>query len=129
MNELNLNSLIGAQLIFFNNIGFVVRMPTGEIRSFAYVEYGGDCCGYNELETSLFFDEGDLAIHNPVIVNVTCEERGMSTGHQVTVTFYGANRKIAMIDSYSGSGSGWCYGANVTLQCIETGEETILSEW
>lgn len=37
--------------------------------------------------------------------------------------------ELAMIESYSSSGSGWEYGATVTLVCKETGAEATVTSW
>lgn len=127
---MNLNELIGAQLIAFHDKGFTVKMPGGKKRHFVYDEDYGDCCGYNELSTELFFSKkGGLAKHNPVITNVTWENHNIDEGNAITVTFYGVNNAIAKVESYSSSGSGWQYGACVTLRCIETKETKVLSKW
>ena len=45
------------------------------------------------------------------------------------LTFFGEHKAIAEVNSLSSSGSGWCYGACVTLRCRETGEEHMLTSY
>lgn len=50
-------------------------------------------------------------------------------GNSLRITFFGLAKKLAMIESYSSSGSGWEYGATVTLVCKETGAEATVTSW
>lgn len=45
------------------------------------------------------------------------------------LTDFGLAKKLAVVDSYSSSGSGWQYGATVTLICKETGDEAVVTTW
>jgi hypothetical protein len=124
-----LEKLIGAQLVEINERGFVVRKD-GELIRFSFIEDYGDCCGFNQIETKLFISKDELQ-RNPVITNIqednTCGEWNDSSNF--IITFFGEQKQIAKINSMSSSGSGWCYGASVSLRCLKTKEEEILTIW
>lgn len=124
-----LEELIGSKLLSFNNDGFSVKTPNGEIRNFVYGENEGGCCGYNDLSTELLISETELG-NNPIITNIekkdTSEE---SDGESVIITFFGESKPIATIDSLSSSGSGWCYGACVWVECKETNDSETITSW
>lgn len=87
----------------------------------------GDCCGYADFETKLLYSPNDL--RNPIITNVTKEdERGYDTDSSL-VTFYGESKPLAPIESNAGSGSGWSYGAYVTLTCSALDIDEDLAYW
>lgn len=125
-----LDELIGYQIISLNKDGFAVRKGN-EIKHFAFFEDYGDCCGFNELRTALMIDPKDNA-NNPFISRVEYESNTNGDyfdANSVTITFFGADKTLATIDSVSSSGSGWCYGACVKVVCVETDEEELLTEW
>lgn len=77
----------------------------------------GDCCGYNDFFAELLVSDHDASL-NPIITRVEVkrpEENYFEDN--VKITFFGGAKKIFCIDSESGSGSGWCYGACVTVKC------------
>lgn len=123
--------LVGCQLTEFNSEGFSVKDRNGNIKNFVFFKDEGDCCGFNDLKNELFISTDELA-RNPVITKV--EEIDASDSKyddcdHVIVTFFGEVKKLAQIDSLSSSGSGWSYGASVTVKCIETGEEKTITSW
>ena len=119
-------NLIGWQIISMNNDGFVVTKD-GKVRTFRFDEHEGDCCGYNDFEAKLFYDENNC--NNPVITSVEVTRDDFGEYDSVSITFFGLYKPMAQINSYSSSGSGWCYGACVTCTCIETGEEEYLTSY
>lgn len=127
------DKLIGAQLIELNERGFKIQMANGDIRTYKFEEDSGGCCGYNDFSVLLFDDEDTK--ENPVITNIAYEKAEpsydflYSGGQRLQITFFGAHKKLATIDSYSSSGSGWCYGACVTVDCVETGEHAVITNW
>ena len=124
-----LKNLIGAQLVEFDTDHFVVRDSNGHILNFVFEQDEGDCCGYNDLENTLLISKDELA-KNPVITKVEqCEDSDFNYEEHVVITFFGEAKKLAQIDSTSASGSGWCYGACVTLKCIQTGDEEYITSW
>lgn len=121
------DSLIGGQILEMSDDGFSVCLRNGEIRHFEFVEDEGDCCGYNGLQTNLFYSKDSK--ENPVITKIQYEREEMSEGDSLVITFFGAYAPLAKIDSYSSSGSGWCYGASMCVICKETKEEELLTCW
>lgn len=120
------DNLIGGQITTMTNEGFSVCFANGQVRNFIFMEYEGDCCGYSELQTELFYSEDSK--DNPVIVKVEYE-RDDNDGDLLTITFFGAYAPLAEINSFSYSGSGYGYGAAMSVICKETKEEEILTSW
>ena len=121
------NELIGGQILEMENNSFVVRLKNGQTRNFILVEDEGDCCGYNVLQTELFYSEGSK--DNPAIVKIEYESNDDDEGDSLTITFFGAYAPLAKINSFSYSGSGWGYGATVSVVCRETKQEECLTSW
>lgn len=119
-----IGELVGWQIVSMNNDSFVVSKD-GQKRTFEFYEDYGDCCGFNELNANLLYEEG--SIENPVITSVVFKDNSGTGENNILITFFGVCKPLAQIDSLSSSGSGWCYGACVTCKCIETGEEEIIS--
>lgn len=122
---MKLKDLIGYKLEKITNEEIVVSKDN-ELYVLKVIEDSGDCCGYNDLETQLLIDDEN----KPIITNVEYEDVYNDCDEQhVKITFYGENKQIALIDSLSSSGSGWCYGACVTIKCKELNIDEIISEW
>lgn len=120
--------LIGYQLVFIDDENIVVRKDNTE-----YIlnikEDSGDCCGYNEITTKLLISETELN-RNPIITNVEIDEvEAEWDGMNAKLTFFGEYKPIAIVDTFSSSGSGWCYGACVSINCEVLGINEILSSW
>lgn len=120
--------LIGYRLVSIDDNKIVVRKGITK-----YVlnikEDSGDCCGYNEITTKLLISEKELK-RNPIITNVEMtEENSDYDGMSGRIAFFGEYKPMAVVDAYSSSGSGWCYGACVWVQCdaLEINEE--VSSW
>lgn len=128
--ELNdmLNSLVGYKLVQLDESGFTVRGRNGDEKHFVFDEDYGDCCGFNTIKTALFFDPKDEK-RVPAITRVEQDRRSEGDGDNLLITFFGYDRRLALIESYSSSGSGWQYGATVTLACRETGDEAEVTSW
>ena len=123
------DDLIGAQLIEFDGSHFKTKDKNGTTSTFVFEEDEGDCCGWNELENTLLISDDELA-RNPVITKVEHQnEDDWEDGEHVIITLFGEVKKLAQIDSISSSGSGWSYGACVTVKCIQTGEEECITSW
>jgi len=118
---------IGAQVVDADSHGITV-IKDGITYGFDFVDDYGGCCGYNEFCANLLYERG--AAENPVIVKVE-EEHQDSEGYCETLvlTLLGESKPIAGINSESGSGSGWCYGACVKLVCSTANLELELTEW
>lgn len=105
--------------------GFSAKLANGDILNYTFIEDEGDCCGYNEISATLLIDEKDM----PAIAKVEQKNKEDEYADIVVITFFGMDKKLAEIESLSSSGSGWCYGATVTVKCVETGEEEILTSY
>lgn len=124
----DLSKLIGYQILSLNDAEIKVRDPySGGTYDIVIDDYGGDCCGFNSIETELFYEEGSE--RNPVITAVGQDTEGSGDGQKCKVTFFGEDKTIATINTFSYSGSGWCYGATVSVKCDFLDIYDILSSW
>ena len=114
---MTIKGLIGYQLVSIDDESIVVKKGDSIYKLLITEDYG-DCCGYNELSTKLLISNDELN-RNPVITNVILEseEDGYGEYDKAKVTFFGEFKPLAELDSLSSSGSGWCYGACVTIEC------------
>lgn len=123
--------LVGCQLIDINNDGFTIKVGSkGDyFKHYEFIDDPGDCCGYNEIEGKLLIETDSKRM--PVITKVerVVEDDNDYYRQKCKITFFGEDKKLAEINTESGSGSGWQYGACVNVKCVETGEEEVLSEW
>ena len=124
-----LEELFGAQLLEIDTMNdeFSVRLQNGDVRHYEIIEDEGDCCGFNEFGI-LLIDKEEFG-RNPIITNITEERSDDRDSDVLKLTFFGEHKAIAEINSLSSSGSGWCYGACVTLRCRETSEEYGLTSY
>ena len=107
--------LVGYALVSICDTHIVVRKGDTEY-ILDIVDDPGDCCGYNEINTKLFVSETELGL-NPIITNVGMNDDGSYDGDRCELTFFGGYKPLAIVDAFSSSGSGWCYGACVTISC------------
>lgn len=125
---MELKDLIGYKLEKINDEEIIVSKEN-QLYTLKFEENEGDCCGYNKLETNLLIDEKN----KPIITNVKYKDISGETtfgdDDTIEITFFGENKEIAKIKSMSSSGSGWCYGACVTIKCKELNINETLSEW
>lgn len=121
-----LENLIGAQILKVD-ADFIEVKKGDEIFKLEIISDGGDCCGYADFTTNLLYSENDL--RNPVITNVTLEDRGSDYEESSTITFFGESKPLATIDSNAGSGSGWGYGSFVSLRCKALDIDETLVSW
>ena len=126
-NELEekLKKLIGYKLIAIHKD--MIEVSKDGISHFIHIKQDeGDCCGYNELNTELYLSSNCY----PIITNVSCEKKVEPFDCETCkITFYGLDNKLASIESTSGSGSGYAYGACVTIKCDALELNDILSSW
>ena len=122
------NGLIGAQIISTRENGFTVKTQDGKTRTFVIKEDEGDCCGFNEWDLKIFKDN---IKRNPIITNVQKVEDDGESGdeHTAKITLFGEYAPLVHLDSLSSRGSGWSYGACVTLECLETTESCVITCW
>ena len=119
--------LIGYQLISINPQTIVVKKDDKEYTLYINEDYG-DCCGYNDITTELFISDTDLK-RNPIITNVIMDENYEGDGSSGKLIFFGEYKPIAAVNTYSSSGSGWCYGACVTVECEMLEIDDVISSW
>ena len=120
--------LIGYQLVSINDDKIVVRKGNNEY-ILNIVEDYGDCCGYNEITTKLLISETELN-RNPIITNVEItEDSDDYAGMSGRIAFFGEYKPLAVVDTYSSSGSGWCYGACVWVRCDALEINDTVSSW
>ena len=125
---MTLKELIGYQLVSIDDTKIVVRKNDSEY-TLNIKEYEGDCCGFNEIKTTLLISDTELKC-NPIITNVEKEEmEDEYDGMYGKLTFFGEYKPMAIVDGYSSSGSGWCYGACVSIYCSDLGIDEELSSW
>ncbi|MDX1769922.1 MAG: hypothetical protein R3328_00205 [Planococcaceae bacterium] len=122
-----LEKLIGAQILTVNEDSIEVKLGEN-IFKLEIESDGGDCCGYASFTTNLLYSENDF--RNPIITNVSLDnEENSYEGDSSVITFYGESKALATIESEAGSGSGWNYGAFVTLRCKALDIDENLASW
>lgn len=122
-----LEKLIGSQII---NIAedYIEVKKDDKLFKLEILSDDGDCCGYAEFETHLLYEPND--VRNPVITNVVLEKEEVEFDRESSIiTFYGESKPLATIESVAGSGSGWTYGACVTLRCKPLDIDEDLASW
>lgn len=122
-----LEKLIGAQILTVNEDSIEVKLGEN-IFKLKIESGGGGCCGYASFTTNLLYSENDF--RNPIITNVSLDnEENSYEGDSSVITFYGESKALATIESEAGSGSGWNYGAFVTLRCKALDIDEDLASW
>ena len=125
--EKGLKDLVGFQLVDLTKEKILVRSPQGEIYTLFIEDDEGDCCGFNQIDTFLSIEKNSK--NNPIITRVSIHNSELGEGEECEVTFYGDSKILGLIDTCSSSGSGWNYGANVTVRCSPLSLLEILSSW
>ena len=126
--------LVGMQIVSIEDEVITVESASGTKQHKLKISSNpSDCCGWASFEAKLFFEPGNQ--RNPVIVAVGQDHNDSNDGKVNKITFFGEgkpgkNTILATIDSAAGSGSGWPYGACVTITCKELGMNNLtLVEW
>lgn len=122
-----LEDLVGFQLMDLTDEKILVRSPDGKNYTLFIEDDGGDCCGFNDITTTLKIKRNSKI--NPIITKVSISNEDEYEGERCYVTFYGDSKTLGTINTYSSSGSGWGYGANVTVCCSPLSLHEILSSW
>ena len=125
---MKLKDLIGYRLEKINDEEIIIS-KNDKLYVLKFEEDEGGCCGYNELETTLLISDNN----KPIITNIEykdiSENEDWGDNETIKITFFGENKEIATIKSKSSSGSGWCYGACVTVKCKELNINEVISQW
>ncbi|MCP1159303.1 hypothetical protein [Bacillus infantis] len=121
-----LENLIGAQILNITDDCIEVKKGD-EIFKLEITSEGGDCCGYADFTTNLLYSPNDL--RNPIITNVIRVDEDNGWQDSSVITFYGESKPLATIESNAGSGSGWNYGAFVSLHCKALDIDETLASW
>lgn len=124
---MKLKDLVGYQLVSIDDAKIIVKKGNRKYEIVIMDDPGG-CCGYNDIKTELYFDKEDSK-RNPVIIDVDEKFDGGNFDTSCSITFIGEYGNLGKIDSLSSSGSGWCYGATVTLISDKLGIKEIISSW
>lgn len=122
------DNLIGCQIIDINEDSITVRKREGiyesiskeDIYNISFHKCDGDCCGYAEITKELFFEPNNE--NNSVITNWTSSEEENSCSQVVTLTLFGLKKPLVKYEFECGSGSGWCYGATIQINCQDVNE-------
>lgn len=124
------NKLIGMQLVSWDDNEKTLTVKKGEdLFKLVFDDSDeGDCCGYNDFFVELLVSEDELK-RNPVITNLEYEREDGEYGEALHITFLGEAKKIMTVNSESGSGSGWSYGAVVTVKCKGLDIDEAITEW
>lgn len=124
---MKLKDLVGYQLVSIDDAKIIVKKGN---RKYEIVIKNdpGECCGYNDIKTQLYFDKEDNK-RNPVIIDVDEKFDSGNFDNSCSITFIGEYGNLGKIDSLSSSGSGWCYGATVTLISDKLDIKEIISAW
>ncbi|MBX0320106.1 hypothetical protein [Shouchella clausii] len=121
-----LEKLIGAQILSVDN-NYIEVKKGDEVFKLEIISDDGGCCGYADFTTNLLYSPNDL--RNPVITNVAREDGKVDYQDSSTITFFGESKPLATIESNAGSGSGWGYGAFVSLHCRALDIDETLASW
>ena len=124
---MKLKDLIGYRLEKINDEEIIIS-KNDKLYVLKIQQDEGDCCGYNELETTLLISDNN----KPIITNIEYEDISKYEDwgdNTIKITFFGENKEIATIKSKSSSGSGWYYGACVTVKCKELNINEVISQW
>lgn len=129
---MKIKDLIGYQLVQIDDDKIIIKKDDKLYVLKIEEDYGG-CCGYTEIKTHLLIDENEIE-KNPIITNIEYENTNKEQvtwfdGNSIRITFYGNDKQLANVESLSSSGSGWCYGACVTIKCKELNIDEIITEW
>lgn len=123
---MKITDLVGYQLVDLNEDEIIVQKDKRRFSIKIEDDYG-DCCGYNNIEAHLYV--GGEVKRNPIITDVTKENEDIDRSDKCCITFFGEDKILAKLETESSSGSGWCYGAAVTLKCKNLKIDEVLSVW
>lgn len=121
-----LKELIGAQIVSIDETRITVEL-LGKKYTLELDSDDGDCCGYADFTTTMLYSKND--INNPIITDIKFLNNDYPSFNTSIITFYGSNKELAHIESEAGSGSGWSYGACVSIRCKDLNIDESLADW
>lgn len=125
---MKLSKLIGFQLVDLSDEVMVVQKDS-TVYAIEFNHDEGDCCGFTNVHNTLLFDKNDSK-ENPVITNIERIDSGAGGDcDSITLTLFGGYKPLAKISAEASSGSGWCYGATVTVNCKPLQIDECLASW
>lgn len=124
---MEIKDLIGFQLVEINNSEIKLKKDDKTFTLSIITDNGG-CCGYNFVGTNLFISKRELN-RNPIITDITIDRNEGEWEQTCKVVLFGEEKNIAELETNSGSGSGWCYGACAWVKCKELDLDEVLSQW
>ena len=126
--EKELQKLIGSQLVGETCSGILLKKD-GKVFELEIDTDSGDCCGYADFKKVLLIDEDNIK-RNPVITKVEIIDGESDYDEEsCLITLYGENLAMATVEATAGSGSGWHYGACVTVKCPTLGIAGCIASW
>lgn len=118
------DALIGAKLISVSDYEIKIEKDH-KVYTLNIEQEQGGCCGYSEVETKLLINEKS----KPVITKIEFDRNDNYENDTCLITFFGEYKPLATINSCSGSGSGYYYGACVTIECRDLDICEVITEW
>lgn len=127
---MEIKDLIGFQLVEINNSEIKLKKgdKTFTLSIIDSCEEYQSCCEYNDIEANLFISKEELN-RNPVITDITIKKSESEWCETCKIVFFGEEKNIAKLETNSGSGSGWHYGACASVKCKELDLNEVLSQW
>lgn len=121
-----LKKLIGYKLIELDDKHLTISndIKTYILNILSDDDNGCDCYNWIEID---FYEKTKPIITNIKVENGEVEDWGNS--ERVIITFYENNKVIAKISSTSGTGCGWCHGAEVSISCKDLEINEIITDW
>ena len=122
--------LIGAQVLAVTNDGITVLINEKEFFLEIHTD-DGDCCGFAYAQITALSDTLKVyhedTTNNPVITDIKAVHSGDGSSETVEITFFGESKELFEISGEAGSGSGWNYGATVSIVCskLDLDEEIV----
>jgi len=116
-----LDNIIGSKLVSLDDKHMLFEKDDKTFTLDFVLNQGGCVCSYAKVTNTLLYDKNSET--NPVITKIDAvknpddDEADYDSSNTCIITLFGLDKAIATIKAEAGSGSGWCYGACVSLVC------------
>lgn len=124
--------LIGAQVLAVTEDSITVSINDEEFVLEVHT-YHGDCCGFAEADVKPLTDvlkvSQENTSSNPVITDIKTNNDFDDCSDQIEITFFGESQELFEITGEAGSGSGWAYGATVSIVCDKLQLDEVIVEY